>query len=524
MSLRFWWACALGLGIALTGCSGPDDEEDEAVGIATDELTAQILQVSPVNKIDAHTVSVATNDGAFAAYPNWKSDVLAAYELNGKSWWAYSNNEGATWTIPGQSWAMPSGVASDGQPFANYEGMPTAIGYHRNQTGNDMFARNFVYVTKLGSTVNSSLTGGKSTDVVALVSDDGGATFHHPYVLTLAPPAGYLRLEVSYVTAASITNVSGFDDNYIAVIWRETAISADNNNPATPTYTRWMRKDIAVAHVDFPGNDYFWDYFPRYELAGIPSTVEEISAVGGYGISASHEVCVAWGLPNTVSSCPATTTQNMEWRVNCQPENSTYVEVVGSDSSWRQCVGASSVAGGTAVNKNVSRPALALNPVTYKLYVAMAKKSSPADGYSRIQVKRKNALNQWVQEYASPTLSATGAPLNRDAWMPALAAYRYPTDPTGYLAVNFVTTAYDTVSNSRVRVVGAWWAEGGTPPSTPDAIDATAGLSTTYSVERTMGRYNSVVGMPHRVEGFIHGWGDQKSSPYTYAWTSRTTP
>jgi len=132
-------------------------------------------------------------------------------------------------------------------------------------------------------------------------------------------------------------------------------------------------------------------------------------------------------------------------------------------------------------------------------------------------------LNSWGVEYLSPSLTSSGGPLNRDAWMPAVSAYRYPTDPTGYVAVSYVSTLFDATSNARVRVVGNWWAEGGTVPTFPLRIDA-LGTTLTYSVDQTMGRYNGAIGMPHQVQGFMHAWGDQRNIPYTYVYASRTTP
>jgi len=328
--------------------------------------------ISPGNKVDAHTVSIATNDGAFAN--PWLSDIAAGYEQLGKSRWAYSNNEGATWTIPAQAWTLPPGTASDGSAFSFYEGSSTVIGYHRNQTGTDPFARNFVYVNKIGSTAHGSSLGNgtQSTDVAVLVSDDGAASFTNPIKLTQLP-GGYIRLEIDYVTSASYKNIDGLDDNIIAVIWRETRIPSSGSSVA-----RWMRQDVAVASVPGTANDTLVLVGGLTELSGIPSTIQGVTAVMGYGVSeggaGSGDICVGWGLPNTVSSCPSTSTQNMQWRVNCQPINTTYEELVATDASWRRCVGASSVVGGTAFNKNSSRPALALNPVTKKVYIGMAKK------------------------------------------------------------------------------------------------------------------------------------------------------
>jgi hypothetical protein len=102
------------------------------------------------------------------------------------------------------------------------------------------------------------------------------------------------------------------------------------------------------------------------------------------------------------------------WRVKDLFYSSTYTAATAAtDTAWRRCVGASSVSGGTAHNRAVSRPGLAVNPVTGELYVAVSKKFGSTDTHSRIQFSVEEKLGAFngltaLPRYDGGFLSAWG--------------------------------------------------------------------------------------------------------------------
>jgi len=124
------------------------------------------------------------------------------------------------------------------------------------------------------------------------------------------------------------------------MVQKETACSRQANN-----YTKWRSRVVLLENFAGPNNDFLSAVASASNLNGIPSSVVEVAAAGG---------------------------DSGTYKYNCQPWTTTYEETIGTDPTWKQCVGSSSVGGGTSFNKNSSKPSLAFNKVADRAHVAIA--------------------------------------------------------------------------------------------------------------------------------------------------------
>jgi hypothetical protein len=515
--------------ISLSACE-PTESEELDTALQPLAVLQTIQGISDFDKVPGKSPNVASSNGEYR--PNavdWMSDVVIGYEKGvGNALWAWSHDNGSTWTKPAaNTWPLPASQPSDDRSaFRAYEGSPVPVSFHQVQSPSMPKSRHFVMVSMVGTADHGlSLNNGTlATDIVGLVSSDGGETFSAPVVLnnTIGGSGDpvYTHAGISFVTAAP-EMADGFATGYVQVFWRQVKFLRNPCGTCAATETEWFSRKILMRQTGVPGV-FDIETFPSQSRADyIPSNVDEVSVAS----NGNHLYVAYASVPNTGFTCPSTATANVTWRVRDLFYSSTYSAAVpANDTTWRRCVGASSVSGGTPHNRAVGRPGLAVNPVTGELFVAVSKKFSSTDTHSRIQVRRTMPTSHpsswsWLTRYDSPRLVlGTATPLAKDAWMPVISAFQYPGETDGYVGLNFVTTQYDTTGNNRVRQAGWTWRVGDPLPVAQliDGGSATGGVS----VEQGLGAFNGLVALPRYDGGFLSAWGDQRENE-THVWSAR---
>jgi hypothetical protein len=467
------------------------------------------------------------------------SDVVVGFEKGSRvARWAWSHNNGTSFTMAhGSAWQLPTDLPSDNETqFRTYEGSPVPVSFHQAQLPVMPNGRRFVMVTMAGTDSHglSRNNSTYSTDIYGLVSIDGGETFHAPVRLNskVGGPNDptYTHGAITFVTAVPEFD-NGFATGNVLVFWRQEKYL---RNPTCPTpgcavVAQWWRRTVQtqqnISQPNVVNPLFLYDADP-FLADQIPSSVDEISVVSNAPhVYVAYASYASGATPNTKFTCPSTATVGVAWRVRDISYSSTYASAFpASDTAWRRCVGASSVAGGTSFNRAVSRPGLAVNPVTGRLYVAISRKAMLSDTHSRVEVFSTSASGApqewlWNSVYSSPRVYASsGTVIPRDAWMPVIAAHQYPGETDGYLALNYVTTRYDTTGNNRVRQAGWTWQVGN--PQPVEALVDGGSNSGSFPVEDRMGSFNGLVALPRYDGGFLSAWGDHRDT-MTRVWTAR---
>jgi hypothetical protein len=282
--------------------------------------------------------------------------------------WAYSSDlTGSSWTFNAQTsicqFGDPCGAVcqatacmSDGNTFGEMAGDPTVAPVTDstiNDSGNTGITGKRVLYTNLAS---SSATG--STDVIVLVSDDGGRTWGHPHLVTTVASGGGIDNPVMA--------------SHFASPWHTYVAWTQNNSAA---YMRSIQYDASFHFTTGP------------VLTVPPGTSGEILhpaiAVGDV-INCSggtdEGVYVAW--TTSGEYCNSTTSRNPRanswWFAVYDTATTSWSGPweADSDPAWPQCVGNPLITGG---GDSDSRPRLAVEPSNTSIWIAHTQ-STPNQG------------------------------------------------------------------------------------------------------------------------------------------------
>jgi hypothetical protein len=190
---------------------------------------------------------------------------------------------------------------------------------------------------------------------------------------------------------------------------------------------------------------------------------------------------------------------------------------VTRDLLWRKCVGGSrNPLTGTAFNKQLILPRLAIDRLTKDIYVALSTNKNKPEGSlqdsSKVQIWRQLAsagtASAFVKIFEPPSVTE----VVHDEWAPALSVY-HVTGSSAKIAISWRSTAYDifgaTHSNARINRLANMSTDGGATFVSPAGWNVD-GLSTPVAPSQELGSYDGIDAAPWIPQTFEAAWADPR--------------
>lgn len=433
--------------------------------------------------------------------------------------WSYSSDLGGTsWTPNFQSSGSQFGTPasrnpSDGNTFAGIVGDPSLVPvYDPNITNH---AQRVIYTGIANSSVNVG------TDVIALLSNDGGITWGHPnWVNTVS-------------TGLNIDN----------------PVAASNSASPYSTYVAWLGGSGAgttqISKIAYDSSFNFTASAPSTVPVGSSGSILHPAIAMGKlaNCDGTHEaVYVAWA--TAAGRCPDATSSNIFanswWYAVYDTVDATWYGPwqAESDSNWPNCVGSPlNVDGGD----NDPRPRLAADPNGTNFWLAHTQSSTygtrvsvdplllacvggtiqPTSGGTPLRPKdpcyRFNPDGSPACYGADGGLTGGNGPdggiVVNDEWGPAIAFLTNPTSGDAELVVTWYDTRGDQ-SNRNVAIQGASGINGANPFNTAFAVSSGSGVPWDHTLAAWWDY--QALGIDLTSYKFLSSWGgDARSSAAT---------
>lgn len=439
--------------------------------------------------------------------------------------WSYSTDlDGTSWTPNFQSsntqWGSPAGRdAADGHPFGGLLGDPSLAPIYDTTISN--YQQRIIY-TSIG---NSTVT--LATDVVALLSNDGGETWGHPQFVN---------------TAATGTNI-------------DNPVIASHSASPYGTYVAWLGNGTTqISKINYSSTFVFSASAPSTVPVGSSGAIlHPAIAVGQLAnCDGTHEaVYLAWA--TAAGRCPNSSGPNIvanSWWFAVYDTVKSGGTWYGpweaeSDTNWPNCVGNPlDVNGGD----NDPRPRLAVDPSGTSLWIAHTQSSTYGTRIS-VDPERLVCSGGVVQPEPGGTplrpqdpcyrLGPTGAPdcygpdggivggngpdggvVVNDEWGPAIAYLYNSMTSSSELTV----TWYDTRGDQNNRNVAIWGASGINGANPFDSM-YTVAYGTGVPWDHTAAGWwdYQAIGVDLTNYAFLGAWGGDARSGATQAgiWSAR---